>query len=118
MANFLAILDTTIANVSVQILRAESGRQPSGHLCHHSYAVAEAISVPLTGWLASRLVPCGCLSACLIMFGFSAWVAASMNMLVLFVDLSGFPGGPQCRCHKTLMMRVRKKKHAAIGIWV
>ncbi|PAR64491.1 MFS transporter, partial [Vibrio metoecus] len=55
MANFLAILDTTIANVSVSSIAGSLGTSTSqGTYVITSYAVAEAISVPLTGWLASR----------------------------------------------------------------
>ncbi len=62
MANFLAVLDTTIANVSVSNIAGSLGTSTSqGTYVITSYAVAEAISVPLTGWLASRFGPIRCL---------------------------------------------------------
>ena len=122
-ANFLAILDTTIANVSVSNIAGSLGTSTSqGTYVITSYAVAEAISVPLTGWLASRFGSMRVFVTCLIMFGvFSALcgMATSMNMLVLFRVFLGFSGGPLMPLSQTLMMRIfpKEKKHAAIGIW-
>jgi hypothetical protein len=54
-ANFMAVLDTTIANVSVPTIAGALGASTSqGTWVITSYAVAEAITVPLTGWLAKR----------------------------------------------------------------
>jgi DHA2 family multidrug resistance protein len=70
MANFLAILDTTIANVSVSNIAGSLGTSTSqGTYVITSYAVAEAISVPLTGWLASRFGALRVFVICLLMFG-------------------------------------------------
>ena len=123
MANFLAILDTTIANVSVSNIAGSLGTSTSqGTYVITSYAVAEAISVPLTGWLASRFGALRVFVICLLMFGvFSTLcgMASSMNMLVLFRVFLGFSGGPLMPLSQTLMMRIfpRNKGHVAIGIW-
>ena len=51
--NFVAILDSTIANVSVAHIAGGLGASNSqGTWVITSYAVAEAITVPLTGWLS------------------------------------------------------------------
>ena len=53
--NFMVVLDTTIANVSVAHIAGGLGISSSeGTWVITSYAVAEAICVPLTGWLARR----------------------------------------------------------------
>ncbi len=123
MANFLAILDTTIANVSVSNIAGSLGTSTSqGTYVITSYAVAEAISVPLTGWLSSRFGALRVFVTCLIMFGIFSTLcgmATSMNMLVLFRVFLGFSGGPLMPLSQTLMMRIfpRDKSHAAIGIW-
>ena len=55
LANFMAVLDTTIANVSVPHIAGSLAVSPSqGTWVITSYSVAEAITVPLTGWLAGR----------------------------------------------------------------
>src|SRR3569623_1417984 len=76
-ANFVAVLDTTIANVSVATISGALGSSSSqGTYVITSYAVAEAITVPLTGWLASR-------------FGEEREFIASMIVFALFSFLCG-----------------------------
>ena len=51
MANFIAVLDMTICNVSVPNISGSLGISSSqGTWIITSYSVAEAIVVPLTGW--------------------------------------------------------------------
>ena len=55
MGNFLVVLDTTIANVSIPHIAGSLGVSVSeATWVITSYAVAEAITVPLTGWLSRR----------------------------------------------------------------
>ena len=54
-SNFMVVLDTTIANVSVPHIAGSLGISTSqGIWIITSYSVAEAICVPLTGWLDGR----------------------------------------------------------------
>src|SRR5580704_2289391 len=53
--NFMVVLDMTIANVSVPTIAGGLAVAPNeGTWVITSYSVAEAIMVPLTGWLAGR----------------------------------------------------------------
>ena len=55
LTNFMVVLDTTIANVSVPHISGGLGVSPTqGTWVVTSYSVAEAICVPLTGWLVRR----------------------------------------------------------------
>ncbi|MCE0495379.1 DHA2 family efflux MFS transporter permease subunit [Vibrio salinus] len=123
MANFLAILDTTIANVSVANIAGSLGTSTSqGTYVITSYAVAEAISVPLTGWLAKRFGSMRTFTTCFILFGLFSLLcgmATSMTALVAFRVLLGFSGGPLMPLSQTLMIRIfpKNRAHAAIGIW-
>src|SRR3954468_5244865 len=85
-ANFIAVLDMTIANVSVPSIAGSLGISSSqGTWIITSYAVAEAIIVPLTGWLAGRFGAVRVFSTAMILFGaFSALCgfADSLAMLV------------------------------------
>ncbi|MGZ3297448.1 MAG: MFS transporter, partial [Asticcacaulis sp.] len=70
LANFVAILDVSIANVSVPNIAGSLGVSTSqGTWVITSYAVAEAISVPLTGWLAARFGTVRVFAVALIGFG-------------------------------------------------
>ena len=85
-ANFIAVLDMTIANVSVAAIAGGLGTSTSqGTWVITSYAVAEAITVPLTGWLASRFGAVRVFVTAMALFGvFSALcgLSTSLGMLV------------------------------------
>ncbi|MBW8753312.1 MAG: MFS transporter, partial [Sphingomonadales bacterium] len=54
-SNFIVVLDMTVANVSVPHIAGSLGVSfNQGSWVITSYSVAEAITVPLTGWLAGR----------------------------------------------------------------
>src|SRR5215467_8446357 len=96
-ANFIAVLDMTIANVSVASIAGSLGISGSqGTWVITCYSVAEAIIVPLTGWLAGRFGPVrvfvtamGLFGACSAFCGFSN----SLAMLVVGRILQGLSGG-------------------------
>src|ERR1044072_5364142 len=73
-ANFMAVLDMTIANVSVPSISGSLGISSSqGTWVITSYSVAEAIIVPLTGWLAARFGAVRAFTTGMMLFGtFSA----------------------------------------------
>jgi DHA2 family multidrug resistance protein len=76
-ANFVAVLDTTIANVSVpNIAGGLAVSSSQGTYVITSYAVAEAITVPLTGWLAARLGTVRLFIGSMVLFGLFSCCAA------------------------------------------
>lgn len=122
-ANFIAVLDTTIANVSVSHIAGALGASTSqGTYVITSYAVAEAITVPLTGWLARRFGTVRVFIMSMVLFGiFSALcgLANSLGMLVLFRIAQGLAGGPLMPLSQTLLLQIfpKEKAPAAIGLW-
>ena len=123
MSNFMAVLDTSIANVSIPNIAGGLAVSPSeGTWVITSYQVAEAITVPLTGWLAQRFGAVKVYVTCITMFGlFSALcgLAPSLSMLVFFRIMQGLAGGPMMPMSQTLLLRVFPPQQApqAIGIW-
>ncbi|OHX12570.1 multidrug resistance protein B [Chromobacterium sphagni] len=122
-ANFMVVLDTTIANVSVpNIAGGLAVSSSQGTYVITSYAVAEAITVPLTGWLAARLGTVRLFVGSMLLFGlFSVLcgLAGSLETLVLFRVLQGLAGGPLMPMSQTLLLRIfpKEKAGAAIGLW-
>ncbi|CAL4866921.1 Multidrug export protein EmrB [Asticcacaulis sp. MM231] len=123
IANFLVVLDTTIANVSVSNISGALAVSPSqGTWVITSYAVAEAVVVPLTGWLSARFGTVKVFVLGMVGFGvfsFLCGLAPSLGLLVLFRILQGMCGGPLMPLSQTLMLRVFPKKYAtaATGLW-
>jgi DHA2 family multidrug resistance protein len=122
-ANFIAVLDMTIANVSVPNIAGGLGATTSqGTWVITSYAVAEAITVPLTGWLAARFGAVRVFVSAMVAFGaFSAMcgLSGSLGMLVFARICQGLAGGPLMPLSQTLLLRIfpKEKAAAAIGLW-
>jgi DHA2 family multidrug resistance protein len=123
LANFMAVLDITIANVSLPNIAGGLAVSPSqGAWVITSYAVAEAITVPLTGWLAQRFGAVKVFVAAMAGFGlFSALcgLAPSLGVLVVFRILQGLAGGPMMPLSQTLLRRIFpvKQQPMAMGLW-
>src|SRR5580692_4542403 len=117
------MLDMTIVNVAVPHIAGSLAVAPNeGTWAITSYSVAEAIMVPLTGWLAQRFGAVRVLVVAALGFGlFSALCGLSENlgMLVVARVLQGFCGGPLMPMSQTLLMRVTPKRHVnmALGLW-
>ncbi|MDO8317981.1 DHA2 family efflux MFS transporter permease subunit [Rhodoferax sp.] len=122
-ANFIAVLDMTIANVSVPNISGALGAATSqGTWVITSYAVAEAITVPLTGWLAARFGAVRVFVFAMALFGlFSALcgMSTSLGMLVVARICQGFAGGPLMPLSQILLLRIfpKEKAPAAMGLW-
>lgn len=123
LANFMVVLDTTIANVSVPHIAGGLAVSPSqGTWVITSYAVAEAITVPLTGWLVQRFG--GVKVFLFAMLGFGAFsllcgLAPTFSTLVAFRVLQGLCGGPIMPTSQTLLLTIFPKERSgqALGIW-
>lgn len=123
LANFMVVLDTTIANVSVPHIAGGLAVSPSqGTWVITSYSVAEAITVPLTGWLVQRFGAVKVFTAAMAGFGifsFLCGLAPSFAMLVTFRVLQGLCGGPIMPTSQTLLLGIfpREKGAQALGLW-
>ena len=122
-SNFIVVLDMTIANVSVPHIAGGLAISPNeGTYVITSYAVAEAISVPLTGWLAARFGTLRVFTISLLMFGLFSFLCGLANSLLVLVAgriLQGLAGGPIMPLSQTLLMRIfpKEKQGAAMGLW-
>ncbi|WP_180161536.1 DHA2 family efflux MFS transporter permease subunit [Acinetobacter sp. YH12040] len=123
LANFMVVLDMTIANVSVPHITGSLAVSASqGTWVITSYAVAEAICVPLTGWLAGRF---GSVRVFVIsLFGFTVFsilcgLSTSLEILVFCRIGQGLFGGPIMPLSQTLLMRIfpPEKQSQAMGMW-
>ncbi len=123
MSNFMAVLDTSIANVSIPNIAGGLAVSPSqGTWVITSYSVAEAITVPLTGWLAQRFGAVKTYLTCIALFGMASTLCGlsqSLGMLVFFRVLQGLAGGPMMPLSQTLLLRIFPPRMApqAIGLW-
>ncbi|WP_209047692.1 DHA2 family efflux MFS transporter permease subunit [Rhizorhabdus histidinilytica] len=121
--NFVVVLDTTIANVAMPTISGDLGVSTTeGTWIITAYAVAEAITVPLTGWLSRRFGEVRLFTACVIAFvicSILCGLSGSLGFLVLFRILQGFAGGPIIPLTATLLISVfpKDKSNIALAIW-
>jgi MFS transporter, DHA2 family, multidrug resistance protein len=123
VANLMVVLDLTIANVSVPHISGNLGISPTqGTWVITSYAVAEAICVPLTGWLAQRFGAVKTFIWCATGFGLFSilcGLSVTLGMLVACRIGQGLCGGPIIPLTQTLMLRIYppEKRAQAMGLW-
>ncbi|ONV77629.1 MFS transporter, partial [Burkholderia cenocepacia] len=98
LAVFMNVLDTSIANVAIPTISGDLGvSSDQGTWVITSFAVANAISVPLTGWLTDRFGQVRLFLASIILFVISSWMCGlSPNLPFLLGSrvLQGAVAGP------------------------
>jgi DHA2 family multidrug resistance protein len=123
LANFMVVLDMTIANVSVPHIAGSLAVSSSqGTWIITSYAVAEAIIVPLTGWLTHRFGTVRLFVSCILGFALASLLCAwstSLAMLVAARVIQGLCGGPIMPLSQTLLLQSYppEKSGQALGSW-
>jgi DHA2 family multidrug resistance protein len=122
-ATFMNVLDTSIANVSLPAIAGDLGVSPNqGTWVITSFAVANAISVPLTGWLSQRVGQVKMFVTSVILFviaSFMCGMAPNMAMLIAFRALLGFVAGPMIPLSQTLLLSSYPRAQAgmAMAMW-
>jgi len=122
-ATFMNVLDSSIANVSLPAIAGDLGVSPNqGTWVITSFAVANAIAVPLTGWLSQRLGPVRLFVTSVILFVIASWLcglAPNMTLLIAFRALQGFVAGPMIPLSQTLLLASYPRALAglAMAMW-
>jgi DHA2 family multidrug resistance protein len=97
LATFMEVLDTSIANVALPHIAGNLGATPDESTwVLTSYLVSNAIILPMSGWLSSRMGRKRFYMTCVVLFTFSSMLcglAASLPMLIFFRVMQGLGGG-------------------------
>jgi DHA2 family multidrug resistance protein len=123
IATFMVVLDTSIANVSIPAISGDLAVSASqGTWVITSFAVANAIAVPLTGWMARRFGPVRLFTLSTLLFVFGSWLcglATSIDMLIVFRVLQGLVAGPLIPLSQALLLSSypRRKSGTALAMW-
>jgi DHA2 family multidrug resistance protein len=108
LAVFMNVLDTSIANVSIPAISGDLGVSPTqGTWIITSFAVANAIAVPLTGWLTQRFGQVRLFTASVLLFVLASWLcglAPNIESLIAFRVLQGLVAGPMIPLSQTLLL--------------
>src|SRR4029078_6478694 len=123
LATFMNVLATSIANVSLPAIAGDLGVSPSqGTWVITSFAVANAISLPLTGWLSQRYGQVRLFVASVLLFvlaSFLCGLAPSLELLIAFGVLQGAVAGPMIPLSQSILLSSYPKAKAgsALAIW-
>ena len=108
LATFMNVLDSSIANVSIPAISGDMGVSPSqGTWVITSFAVANAIAVPLTGWLTQRFGQVRLFTASILLFVLASWLcglAPNIGVLIFFRVVQGLVAGPMIPLSQTLLL--------------
>jgi len=123
LGSFMNFLDMSIANVSVPTIAGDLGVSPTeGTWVITSYAVSEAIMLPLTGWLATRFGQVRLFdSATLLCTGatVACGLSVSFPMLIGARVMQGVVGASMIPLAQTLLTGYYpvQKRSFALGLW-
>ena len=110
LASFMQVLDTTIANVSLPTISGNLGGSANqATWVITSFAVSNAIALPLTGWLARRFGERKLFMWSTLAFVFASFlcgIAHSMGLLVAARALQGFVAGPMYPVTQALLLSI------------
>ena len=107
-ATFMNVLDSSIANVSLPSIAGDLGVSPNqGTWVITSFGVANAIALPLTGWLSQRFGQVRLFMTSVMLFVIASWLcglAPNMESLIAMRALQGFVAGPMMPLAQTLLL--------------
>jgi DHA2 family multidrug resistance protein len=122
LATFMQVLDSTIANVALPTIAGNLGvSSDQSTWVITSFAVCNAIGLPLTGWLARRVGEVRLFVISVILFvitSFLCGVAQSIAELVIFRALQGFVAAHMFPIAQTLLLSIfpREKRGMALAL--
>jgi len=123
LAVFMNVLDSSIANVSIPAISGDLGVSPQqGTWVITSFAVSNAISVPLTGWLTMRFGPVKLFVSSIILFIIASalcGLAPSIGILIAARVIQGAVAGPMIPLSQALLLASYPpaKSGMALAFW-
>src|SRR5260221_529138 len=117
------ILDTSIANVSIPAIAGDLAVSPDqGTWVITSFAVANAISLPLTGWLTRRYGQVRLFTVSVLLFvvaSFLCALAPSLSALIVFRVLEGAVPALMFPLAPSLVLASKPKENAgrSLALW-
>jgi predicted MFS family arabinose efflux permease len=124
IGTFMQVLDGTIANVSLPTIAGNLGASAdSATWVITSFAAANAIGVPLTGWLMGRFGVVRTFVVSVVLFTIASLlcgIAWDLPSLIGFRALQGAVSGPMIPGSQALLISVfpPHKRGTALAIWV
>ncbi len=123
LGTFMQVLDSSIANVSLPAISGDLAVSPNqGTWVITSFAVSNAITLPLTGWLSRRFGDVRMFVLSTLLFTLASWLCGLANSLPLLIAarvLQGAVAGPMVPLSQSLLLNSYppEKKGLALALW-
>ncbi|PXW22936.1 DHA2 family efflux MFS transporter permease subunit [Paraburkholderia caballeronis] len=123
LATFMNVLDTSIANVAIPTISGDLGVSvDEGTWVITVFAAANAVSIPLTGWLTQRFGQIRLLVASILSFVVASWlcgIAPSLPILLVARVLQGAVAGPLIPLSQAVLLSSwpKEKAASALAFW-
>ncbi|PUA19171.1 DHA2 family efflux MFS transporter permease subunit [Glaciimonas sp. PCH181] len=123
LATFMNVLDSSIANVAIPTISGNLGVSiDEGTWVITLFAAANAISIPLTGWLTQRVGQVRLFVIAILLFTLSSWLcgmAPTLPILLAARILQGAVAGPLIPLSQSLLLSSypKAKSSLALSLW-
>ncbi|TKC87696.1 DHA2 family efflux MFS transporter permease subunit [Trinickia terrae] len=123
LATFMNVLDSSIANVAIPTLSGNLGVSiDEGTWVITLFAAANAVSIPLTGWLTQRVGQVKLFIAAILLFVVSSaacGLAPNLPVLLIARIVQGAVAGPLTPLSQALLLSSfpRHKSSSALALW-
>lgn len=123
LATFMIVLDSSIANVAIPTIAGNLGVSINeGTWVITLFAAANAISIPLTGWLTQRFGQIRLFTIAILLFVFASFCcgcATSLTMLLGARILQGLVAGPLIPLSQAILLGSYPKNRSsfALALW-
>ncbi|MEK6348838.1 MAG: DHA2 family efflux MFS transporter permease subunit [Burkholderia sp.] len=123
LAMFMNVLDSSIANVAIPTISGDLGVSvDEGTWVITIFAAANAVSIPLTGWLVQRFGQVRLFVTAILLFVLSSWLcglAPNLPFLLGARILQGAVAGPLAPLSQALLLGAwpKQKSSTALALW-
>jgi MFS transporter, DHA2 family, multidrug resistance protein len=123
LATFMNVLDSSIANVAIPTIAGNLGVSvDEGTWVITLFAAANAISIPLTGWLTQRVGQIRLFVWAIVLFVISSWlcgIAPNLPILLGARILQGAVAGPLIPLSQAILLGSypKEKSSHALALW-
>ena len=123
LATFMNVLDSSIANVAIPTIAGNLGVSgDEGTWVITLFAAANAVSIPLTGWLTQRVGQIRLFVAAILLFVLSSWlcgIAPNLPVLLGARILQGAVAGPMTPLSQAILLGSypKEKSGTALALW-
>ncbi|WP_266180406.1 DHA2 family efflux MFS transporter permease subunit [Dyella humicola] len=123
LATFMNVLDSSIANVAIPTLSGDLGVSvDEGTWVITMFAAANAVAIPLTGWLTQRIGQVKLFVGAILLFVISSalcGIAPTLPVLLAARVLQGLAAGPLVPLSQALLLTTfpKHKSGSALSLW-